>query len=945
MPPAGISKGSSGSCDGSVPLFECFFIASMMAEPDTMPSNSVDACFNYTEGLRARVIWSLGGSSNTRIQPEDAFPYCFPLQRATMPRSVESFESESYSFALYDRQGGLMYGVCRYMLPCGPGGRYDVVGKRVPQVLCLLSRHPHLSLFHQVLLTAQSIRLLSQAAGTLITVHPPNACTMDKLATLLTQFKDSEGLRLGHARLGPRTLIQLLLAILLERRIIMVARHGSTLRACMHAALAMLYPFAWRFPFAAEVPVGRLGALVWSPAPYMYGIREEHFQSDLQKLRAQQEQPIGSVVYVMLEQGGLEVEAGHQMPMDLCANVKERVASTVQKLDKNDMVGALLSEVKDVYTRISSSSKRQRMGHDMLTKDDAELQGAFMSFFLGLVGDFSILISNATGSFEPKLFMLRRADRGDSELVLSFLSEFIRTGIFMAFADTRMLERIDASGGLRRGMSANPGSTNVAGRLNEDPTVHPAAARILGSSQHMGVGSDYAHIAIREMMAVCEEAKDNTIFHGVMRAIWARLIDFRHSGSKWRQGGKALWLLRHLLLRGPKATLGFAIERFDEILEATSPADDPQLLYFSVKRMKLQLVRQAKPRHGSGGAMGIFTGSSTSEARGAEALQTMARAVLALPVGLLSQGSESGYSQSWCEEPSKNTTSVSPPSQPFRPWPVLTEPPPPQQLPPPPLQPAAPPAPQMTTPLPPQRMAQPPPPPSTMAQPQQHQQMLAQQAALAQQQRQQQQQQQQASPASRPAAWDPFASAAPLVPQAWQPTQPQPFAAAPTLLWQVPSAQQPQPLPPQMYQPPPSQPAAHPFDRGSSPQQFSSLPLQQQQQQHRHHHQQLYASGGTPPSPFSSPQQQQQQQQQQYHTMQTGVRAPPSPTQRSPVPPPDWAAMPAVQPMKPLPPPQPQQATQQSSARPLAFDPFADPQQAPRTQPDPFAQRTWPPHL
>lgn len=45
-------------------------------------------------------------------------------------------------------------------------------------------------------------------------------------------------------------------------------------------------------------------------------------------------QAIGDVVYVMLDAGHLQVDHGYLLPVDLCASVKENIASAAKKIDK-----------------------------------------------------------------------------------------------------------------------------------------------------------------------------------------------------------------------------------------------------------------------------------------------------------------------------------------------------------------------------------------------------------------------------------------------------------------------------------------------------------------------------------------------------------------------------------------------------------------------------------
>ncbi len=55
--------------------------------------------------------------------------------------------------------------------------------------------------------------------------------------------------------LTPRQAVTLVASLLLERRIILVARDADTVSAAVHAASALLYPFKWQHIYLPLLPL------------------------------------------------------------------------------------------------------------------------------------------------------------------------------------------------------------------------------------------------------------------------------------------------------------------------------------------------------------------------------------------------------------------------------------------------------------------------------------------------------------------------------------------------------------------------------------------------------------------------------------------------------------------------------------------------------------------
>ena len=74
-----------------------------------------------------------------------------------------------------------------------------------------------------------------------------------------------------QVRLGPRNFLRLWSAILCERRTVLVAENVLTLSSCVHAAMAILYPFAWQHVFIPLLPTDML-EYASAPMPFVIGV-------------------------------------------------------------------------------------------------------------------------------------------------------------------------------------------------------------------------------------------------------------------------------------------------------------------------------------------------------------------------------------------------------------------------------------------------------------------------------------------------------------------------------------------------------------------------------------------------------------------------------------------------------------------------------------------------
>ncbi|XP_061422660.1 LOW QUALITY PROTEIN: DENN domain-containing protein 2B-like [Lethenteron reissneri] len=213
--------------------------------------------------------------------------FCFPDAddpNAFTPTS-DKIQSETFSFVLTSENGTRRFGYCRRVLVGG-------AGPPVRQVYCIVSHLGCFALFSQILDEVERRRAVSPALLspflTSLWEHrraPPAPGAALVLSTFLPgvgrrrlTLRRPADSRLEHVEaacllgcLGPRTLVRTFAALLLERRVIFTADRLSVLSKCCHAALALLYPFAWQHTYVPVLPAHMVD-IVCSPTPFVVGL-------------------------------------------------------------------------------------------------------------------------------------------------------------------------------------------------------------------------------------------------------------------------------------------------------------------------------------------------------------------------------------------------------------------------------------------------------------------------------------------------------------------------------------------------------------------------------------------------------------------------------------------------------------------------------------------------
>ena len=246
----------------AVPLFERFMVVGMKAGGGSGAGSMVPEVLSEFQGC------------STMKFPGNVVNFCMP---GGAPAALDRMKAVDFTFVLTNKDGCRVYGVCRQMLPYGPGGRYDV-GRRFPECLCFLTRRPYVPLFEWLLQVLQVRRwtrpdsvtpfleaaqarrpVAAQGGGSpILTIPSVGGGAYDFTYTIPTRDSPVPLTDLGVGtlltHLNPDLLRFVLGAILSERRVIFLSGRLDILSRCIHAALALIHPFGWQHIFVPILP-------------------------------------------------------------------------------------------------------------------------------------------------------------------------------------------------------------------------------------------------------------------------------------------------------------------------------------------------------------------------------------------------------------------------------------------------------------------------------------------------------------------------------------------------------------------------------------------------------------------------------------------------------------------------------------------------------------------
>ncbi|XP_037651642.1 suppression of tumorigenicity 5 protein [Sebastes umbrosus] len=403
-------------------LFEYFVVISLKKKP-SKNSYSPEVTYQFPK-LERPTKQMREAEQRLKAIPQ----FCFPDAKDWSP--VSEYPSETFSFMLTGEDGSRRFGYCRRLLPTGKG-------PRLPEVYCVISRLGCFDLFSTILDEVERRRGVSAALvypfmRSLMESPFPAPGKIIKVKTFLPgagneviELRRPTDSRLEHVDfdslfscLSVRQVIRVFASLLLERRVIFVADKLSTLSSCMHAVVALLYPFSWQHTFIPVLP-GSMLDIVCCPTPFLVGL----LSSSLPKLK---DLPVEEALMVDLGTDRFI----RQMDDEASLLPRKLQAALEQALEqRNDIISQDSdSESDEEYNSLNSL-----------------VSEAFIRFFLETIGHYSLFITqNERGEriFQREPFRKSVA----SKSIRRFLGVFMESQMFAGFIQDRELRKTRAKG-------------------------------------------------------------------------------------------------------------------------------------------------------------------------------------------------------------------------------------------------------------------------------------------------------------------------------------------------------------------------------------------------------------------------------------------------------------------------------------------------------------------
>ncbi|KAF3686473.1 Suppression of tumorigenicity 5 protein DENN domain-containing protein 2B [Channa argus] len=403
-------------------LFEYFVVVSLKKKP-SKNSYSPEVTYQFPK-LERPTKQMREAEQRLKAIPQ----FCFPDAKDWSP--VSEYTSETFSFMLTGEDGSRRFGYCRRLLPTGKG-------PRLPEVYCVISRLGCFDLFSTILDEVERRRGISAALvypfmRSLMESPFPAPGKIIKVKTFLPgagneviELRRPTDSRLEHVDfdslfrcLSVRQVIRVFASLLLERRVIFVADKLSTLSSCMHAVVALLYPFSWQHTFIPVLP-GSMLDIVCCPTPFLVGL----LSSSLPKLK---ELPVEEALMVDLGTDRFI----RQMDDEASLLPRKLQAALEQALEQRNEI---INQDSD-----SESDEEYNSLNSLVSE-------AFIRFFLETIGHYSLFITqNERGEriFQREAFRKSVA----SKSIRRFLGVFMESQMFAGFIQDRELRKTRAKG-------------------------------------------------------------------------------------------------------------------------------------------------------------------------------------------------------------------------------------------------------------------------------------------------------------------------------------------------------------------------------------------------------------------------------------------------------------------------------------------------------------------
>ncbi|XP_062868526.1 suppression of tumorigenicity 5 protein isoform X2 [Trichomycterus rosablanca] len=403
-------------------LFEYFVVVSLKKKPN---KNSYTPEVTYQFPKLERLTKQMR-EAEQRLK---AIPqFCFPDAKDWSP--VSEYSSETFSFMLTGEDGSRRFGYCRRLLPSGKG-------PRLPEVYCVISRLGCFDLFSKILDEVEIRREISAALvypfmRSLMESPFPAPGKIIKVKTFLPgagneviELRRPMDSRLEHVDfdslfscLSVRQVVCVFASLLLERRVIFVADKLSALSSCVHAVVALLYPFSWQHTFIPVLPTSMVD-IVCCPTPFLVGI----LSSSLPKLK---DLPVEEALMVHLGTDRFI----RQLDDEASLLPRKLQAALEQALEQRN----------DISNQDSDSES-----DDECNSLNSVVSEAFIRFFLETIGHYSLFMTQ--GEKGERVFQREPFRKSvASKSIRRFLGVFMESQMFAGFIQDRELRKGRARG-------------------------------------------------------------------------------------------------------------------------------------------------------------------------------------------------------------------------------------------------------------------------------------------------------------------------------------------------------------------------------------------------------------------------------------------------------------------------------------------------------------------
>ena len=497
-----VNDALSSMVDEAAPIFDELVMCSMDS-PDAPPRvsghldwrtiGSADAKAEPPMGveLLAMPIAHVGSRAGSSAEDEDA------------EGPTEDPEVDQYCIIRTLDDGTRQYGFCAPLQSAG-----------ARRVLCVLSRHPWFGLWRSLLPTlvnavgaevpadgvpAAVVSILDALWHTTASAFPMpgerfTVAFDDDIEPLhLTRANDEDAPLVDadftalFERIGVAGVLAVYTALLAERHVLFVSASHSRLCECIHASLAMIYPFIWQHILVAILPESWLD-YVTAPMPFVLGVDESLLDRVL-------ELPIEqSLLIVKIDSGEIAVCAGGEGDAAAAA----LPASIEAKLEKG-----FTSNLRDLQTQRMEPSAFNRAVLDAVT-----------SAMVGLLGSYREHLEDDAEALDVDGLVAGF----DSEDTQAFLGSLRKTQLFDAWQQERVV--LKAQGYPQQGLFETLVSEHDGTGSGGAPSVDVMTAR---------------HVIDAALVATCGEQTllDRVRQHDLWKntSLWQRVFEEKLSAE------------------------------------------------------------------------------------------------------------------------------------------------------------------------------------------------------------------------------------------------------------------------------------------------------------------------------------------------------------------------------------------------------------------------------